>query len=72
MIHQLENKPGVKVTHLNFSDDEYIYEKENGNIYDESWYLFEDWYSEGMGRHDGIRQRVGGNWNYSWEIWKEK
>lgn len=37
-------------------------------MYDENGCLFEDWYSSGFGRHDGIRMRKGGNWEDGWEI----
>lgn len=71
MIELIKENPNVKITHWLFSDDEYIYQKDNGKIYDENGYLFEDWYSEGAGQHNGIRMRKGGSWETGWEI-KEK
>lgn len=68
MIEFMKENPNVKFTHPLFSDDEYIYQKENGNVYDENGYLFEDWYSEGVGQHNGIRMRIGREWNDGWEV----
>lgn len=68
MIVFINENPNVKVTHILFGDDEYIYQKEDGRVYDENGYLFEDWYSEGAGKHDGIRMRTGGKWDSGWSV----
>lgn len=67
MIKFMEENLGVKITHELFGNDEFIYQKDNGCVYDENGYLFEDWYSSGLGRHDGIRMRKGGNWEDGWK-----
>lgn len=41
--------------------------KEDGKLYDENGYLFEDWYSDGVDRHDGIRSRNGISWQAGWK-----
>lgn len=68
MIKFMEENPGVKITHELFGDDEFIYQRDNGCVYDGNGYLFEDWHSNGSGRHDGIRMRKGGNWEDSWKV----
>ena len=60
----LKNQPNVKITHRYFSSDEYIYGKEDGNVYDENGYLFEDWESD---RFSGMRMRFGGVWEDGWD-----
>ena len=62
MIEFIKANPDVKITHILFDKSEYIYSKEDGNIYDENGYLFEDWY----GNRDGIRMRNGGKWDTGW------
>lgn len=54
-----------RVRHCSFSPGEYIYYAEDGNIYDENGYLFEDWNSPSR---CGLRIRSGGNWEDGWEI----
>lgn len=71
MIELIKENPGIEITHSFFGDDEYIYQKEDGKIYDENGYLFEDWYSEGLGQHNGIRIRKGGEWEFGWRLKKE-
>ena len=36
--------PGMKISHALFDSSEYLYSCEDGNVYDENGYLFEDWY----------------------------
>lgn len=69
-ISRLKNNPNEKITHRLFGPDEYLYGR-NGKVYDENEYLFEDWTSEGSGKHDGMRMRVGGNWENGWDLFKE-
>lgn len=64
----LLNYPGVKIAHTSFSKDEYIYSKEDANVYTEENYLFEDWCSYGAGQHNGMRMRTGGIWEKDWYI----
>ena len=66
MINTLKSNPGVKITHILFDKSEYIYMGNDGNVYDENGYLFEDWTS--IGRCDGIRCRTGGYWENGWSI----
>ena len=66
-IDVLKNKPKQKITHRLFDSNEYIYGK-NGKVYDENGYLFEDWVSEGIGKHDGVRMRVGDSWEDGWNM----
>lgn len=68
MLCYLENHPMDKISHPNFSDEEYIYQTTNGNVYTEEGYLFEDWYSEGIGQHNGLRMREKGSWNDGWYV----
>lgn len=65
MIEFMEENPNVKITHSLFGSEEYIYQKENGNVYDENNYLFDDWYSD---TNNGVRMRTGGNWEDGWSV----
>ena len=59
VIEYMCDNRGVKVKHESFAAGEYIYMKDcDGNIYDESDYLFENW----IDNHDGMRSRQGGIW----------
>lgn len=71
MILFLRDHPNVKITHTSFDSDEYIYSLENGCIYDENGYLFEDWTNARWSR-DGIRSRTGGLWEDGWKIKDEQ
>lgn len=64
----LEN-PYVHITHVLFDENEYIFATEDGDIYDENGYLFEDWaaFSNGGGRN-GLRARTGKEWQTGWRI----
>ena len=66
MIIFIKEHPNVKITHWLFDEDEYIYSKDDGKVYDENNYLFEDWLSYGPGAHNGIRMRYGDNWYDGW------
>ena len=66
MIIFIKENPNVKITHFLFSSYEYIYLKEDGKVYDESGYLFEDWRSNIIS--NGLRSRKGGNWDDGWEV----
>ena len=72
MIKFIKTHPNVKISHELFANDEYIYSKEDGNVYDENGYLFEDWYSPFS--HDGIRFRSGKldmRWETGWKLFNE-
>ena len=56
-----------RVTHRLFAPEEYLYCAEDGNIYDENGYVFEDW-NAGSCAHNGLRLRTGGVWEEGWEI----
>ncbi len=68
----MQENPNVKIKHILFSDGEYIYQKEDGKIYDENGYLFEDWYSDGVGQHNGLRLRNSGEWSTGWTVIHDK
>lgn len=69
MIEFIKENPYVHITHFLFSNDEYIFSLENGKVYDENHYLFEDWYSPNDIRGwNGIRCRAGGDWEDGWSI----
>lgn len=70
MIVFIKENPNVKITHEYFSPDEYIYSKENGEVYTEEGYLFEDWYSNEFTGHNGIRMRKGDDWETGWSLYK--
>ena len=71
MIALIQNNHNVHITHTLFSDNEYIFSAENGNVYDENGYLFEDWYSpNNVTGWNGIRERTGGRWEDGWSIKK--
>lgn len=72
MIVFIQENPNIKITHSLFSEGEYIYQKEDGKVYDEEGNLFEDWYSDGVGRHNGVRMRIGGNWDDGWTVIKDE
>ena len=61
-LNILKNSPGVKIKHklFNSSKLEFIYSKEDGNVYDSNGKLFEDW---GLGKYPyaytGMRMRIG-------------
>ena len=64
MIKYMAENPSIKITHRLFDSNEFIYQNEDGRIYDENGYLFEDWESE---YHNGIRMRTGKSWEHGWE-----
>ena len=72
MINDMMVNPYVRYTHPNFSSDEYIYTKEDGRIFTEEGYLFEDWTSEGPGKHNGMRMRAGGSWEDGWTRYSDE
>ena len=53
-----------------FCPYEYLFGR-NGKVYDENGLLFEDWTSEGSGKRDGMRMRVGDDWEDGWDLFKE-
>ena len=67
MMKFLRENPNVRITHFLFDPDEYIISKENGLVYDENDYLFEDWTSQ-FSLWNGIRIRTGGLWENGWTI----
>lgn len=68
MKNILLNNPYLHISHRYFSENEYIYSKTNGKVYDENGYLFEDWHSDSVTGHIGIRMRYGGYWDDGWYI----
>ena len=66
MIKFMEENPNVKITHTLFDSGEYIYQKEDGKVYDENGYLFDDWHSD---EHCGLRaMRWEGDWEDGWSV----
>lgn len=65
MIAALTSQPGAKISHQYFAPGEYIYLGDDGNVYDENGYLFEDWSSFSA---CGLRMRQGSNWETGWYI----
>jgi hypothetical protein len=70
MINFMLEHPYVHITHPLFDSSEYIYSVENGNIYDENGYLFEDWdaFTPLNNRYNGIRIRKGNEWQTGWVV----
>ena len=69
MITFIKENPNVPITHPLFTIDEYIFSVENGKVYTEEGYLFEDWYSPNdRTGWNGIRMRTGGWWEDGWHI----
>lgn len=70
MIAFIRKNPHVFVAHTLFDESEYIYTGDDGFVYDENGYLFEDW-GDGFGswnRNNSIRTRIGGQWEDGWYI----
>lgn len=65
MMVILTSKPGAKISHKSFSDEEYIYLGNDGNVYDENGYLFDDWNSH---TQCGLRMRAGNCWETGWYV----
>ena len=68
MIEFIKANPGLKIAHRYFSTEEYIVMRDDGNVYTEEGYLFEDWYSIGPGAHSGIRDRVDSYFQTGWFV----
>lgn len=69
MIEFISKNPNVSISHLLFADDEFIFSSPGGRVYDESGYLFEDWYSPNdPSGWNGIRMRKGGQWENGWYV----
>ncbi len=65
MMAALTSRPGTKISHHLFSPEEYIYLANDGRVYDENDYLFDDWDSHA---YCGLRMRSGGAWETGWYI----
>ena len=65
MIQFMKENLYVKITHPLFSDNEYIFQKEDGKIYDENGNIFEDWQSD---ISNGLRLRCSKNWKDGWKV----
>ena len=65
MIEFIKENTYIKITHPLFSNNEYIFQKEDGKIYDENGNIFEDWGSDIC---NGIRLRCGGLWEDNWHV----
>lgn len=67
IIQFMNDNHNVKISHSLFSSDEFLVMRDDGNVYDENGYLFEDW----EGDHNGLRMRTGGSWKTDWFVVKE-
>ena len=70
MIAFIKANPYVKITHCLFDAREYIYLADDGCVYDENGYLFEDW-DFCSAAHNGLRMRKGGLWENGWSLYSE-
>lgn len=66
MIAYIKANPYHKISHKLFENYEYIYSGYDGYVYDENGNLFEEWYEPY--RWDGIRLRVGKEWEDGWYV----
>lgn len=64
---ELHKRPNVKFVHRLFSSDEYLINKEDGCIYDENGYLFEN-FDLDDDTHNGMRIRRDSVWDDGWTI----
>lgn len=54
----LQARLNMHISHILFSDGEYIFSKKDGNMYDEEeGNLFENWIFEGVRKHNEIHLR---------------
>lgn len=67
MIDFIRANPNIKVTHILFTANEYIYYS-NGKVFDENGYIFDDFQTD---LYDGLRTRCGGVWESGWSIYYE-
>ena len=65
MIAFIKANPYVKITHILFDSNEYIYSKKDGNVYDENGNLFETFDNTDF-MHIGLRLREGDRWDDNW------
>ena len=70
VLEVFKTKPGVKITHIMFAENEYLYAKDNECVYDEDDRLFEDWKEDS--RYDGMRTLKGGVWDNNWQFFEEE
>lgn len=66
MIAYIKANPYHQISHTLFEPDEYIYSGYDGYVYDEKGFLFEEWYEPW--RWNGIRLRVGNEWEDGWYV----
>lgn len=65
IIEYIQENHYKRITHYLFAEEEYLYMADDGCVYDEDGYLFEDWFS---GAHCGIRVRTGDHWENGWSV----
>ena len=70
MIEFIKENHYVHITHPLFDDSEYIYSADDGNVYEEHGYLFENWdnITDMWSGFNGIRMRTGGSWEIDWHL----
>ena len=67
MLDFIRNNPNTKITHGLFEPYEFLYMGNDGNVYDENDYLFENFL---FGCHNGLQIRCGGDWENGWEVYR--
>lgn len=67
MIEYIRSHPLVAISHVLFSDNEYIFQNTDGNVYDENGYLFENW-DFCSNQWNGLRCRDFGPWQSGWFV----
>ena len=70
IISYMRRNPGVKVTHILFDKNEYLYMKDDECVYDEADNLFENWNPFDR-MHYGMRMRSDGPWDTGWSIYNK-
>ena len=69
MISFNKENPNIHISHYLFDEDEYIYSDNDGLVYDENGYLFEDWSdTDQWSGISGIRLRQDNMWETGWYI----
>ena len=65
----LRTNPTAKVSHVLFSEDEFLIGNGGGTVFDENDYVFEDWTSS---NHNGIRMRNDSYFKTGWYLKTKK
>jgi hypothetical protein len=71
-INYMLHNPYHKITHRLFAQDEYLYSKGDGIIYDEAGYVFEDFEIGDPVPRCGMRIRNDDFWWKDWSIYRDE